>query len=48
MERKIFKSVIAILITFNMSKTLQGSIVRKNWIKLFEQVIDFFEVRVYN
>ena len=48
MEKICFKSVNAILVTLNISKTLQGSIVRKNWIKLFEEVIDFYEVRVYN
>ena len=31
----------------NMYKTLQGSIVTKNLTKLFEQIIDFYEVRVY-
>ena len=34
--------------TLNMYKALQESIVGKNLIKLFQQVIDFYEVRVYD
>jgi hypothetical protein len=34
--------------TLNMSKTSQGPIVTRNFMKLFEQIIGFCEVRVYN
>ena len=39
--------MVIALLTY-MYKTLQGSILTKNLIKLFEQVIDFYEVGVYN
>ena len=41
-------SQMVIALSTYMYKTLQGSILTKNLIKLFEQVIDFYEVRVYN
>ena len=51
MEGICFKSVIPASDghhTLKIYKTLKGSIATKNIIKLLQQVIDFYEVGVYN